>query len=223
MVSRPPWIVALAVAIVVLVVTGGAVALTRDDGDDTGAAAPATTTTTQAVAETTSTTTPASTTVPSSSTTLAPGRTTTTTRATTTSTTRTSSSTTTTAAGPVPACVASMFRATVVSDRPSYRNGEVARLTATFENVSGRPCSYASNTVNSQVLDPMGRAYTPVQTLTTQNPDRIPFGAGTSQTFQSSWGVAICASATLCYPGRYTMVIDVVPFGGGRVPVDVTA
>jgi hypothetical protein len=116
-----------------------------------------------------------------------------------------------------------MFRATVATEQASYRNGDTARLTATFQNVSGRPCSYASTTVNSGVLDPMGRGFTPVQTLTTQNPDRVPFAPGTSQTFRSSWVVAICASPTMCYGGRYTMVIDVVPFGGGRVAVDVTA
>jgi uncharacterized protein YfaS (alpha-2-macroglobulin family) len=110
----------------------------------------------------------------------------------------------------------------VASDRPSYRNGDTAHLTATFENVSGRPCSYPGTTATFQVITPNGQALTPLTTVSADNVDKVPFAPGTSQTFRSSWEVSVCSAPATCFPGRYTMVIDVAPFGGGRVSVDVT-
>ena len=127
----------------------------------------------------------------------------------------------TTVPGALPACAPSFFRATVTSDRPSYANGDTVQVTARFENMSGRACSYETTSASSQVLSPSGEPLTPVRTLTGQNPERVPFEPGTSQSFRSSWDTSICASGGACFPGRYTMVMDLTPFGGGRVSFDV--
>jgi len=222
--ARSPWVPILAVAVVALLAVG-VVALARgvDDDQDT-ATPPGSTTTTAGQGDTPSTTAPGPTTVvPGSTTTPPPGRTTSSSAGpATTASSRPSTTVTTKAPGVVPACTAASFRSTVASDRAAYRNGDTARLTATFENISGRPCSYPGTTATFQVIAPSGQALTPLTTLTADNVDKVPFEPGTSQTFRSSWEVSVCSAPTTCFPGRYTMVIDVTPFGGGRVPVDVT-
>lgn len=225
---RPPVVVALAVAAVALL-AAAVVVLARGVGDKEASApttgestAPTTTTSVEQGPPTTAA--PASTTaVPAVTTTLGSGRATTSTSAGRGSTTTTPSAPATTGApAALPACAAAFFRSTVASDRTTYRNGDTAQLTATFENVSGRPCSYAGTTATFQVIAPSGQALTPLTTLSSDNVDKVPFGPGTSQTFRSSWEVSVCSVPTTCFPGRYTMVIDVAPFGGGRVSVDVT-
>ena len=224
--ARSPWILALAVA-VVAVLAVGVVALARGVDDDRGdTATPESTTTTVAPEGSPSTTAPSSTTVaPGSTTALPTSRATTSTSAvrgpTTTASPKPSAPVTTSAPLALPACAAAAFRSTVSSDRASYHNGDTAHLTATFENISGRPCAYAGTTATFQVFAPSGQALTPLTTMSADNVDKVPFAPGASQTFRSSWEVSVCSAPTTCFPGRYTMVIDVAPFGGGRVPVDV--
>jgi hypothetical protein len=226
--ARPPLVVALAVAVVALLAVG-VVAVARGVGDDEATApAPASTTTTAVDEGPTTTETRGSTTVgPEATTTRPSGRATTSTSGgrgatTTTASTQPAAPVTTSPPGVVPACAAGLIRSTVASDRPSYRNGDTAHLTATFENVSGRPCSYPGTTATFQVITPNGQALTPLTTVSADNVDKVPFAPGTSQTFRSSWEVSVCSAPATCFPGRYTMVIDVAPFGGGRVSVDVT-
>ena len=220
--ATPAWLVALAVALVALV-AATALALTQtDDRDDEegDVAQPATTTVPGA-------TTAAPAAPAQSATTSSTVRAPVTTRPVSPASPASPAGTAGTAAatgpaGAVPACTASFFRPTITSDRPSYRNGETVQVSARFENVSGRACSYSSTNASSQVLGPSGEPLTPVRTLPGSNPQGIAFEPGTSQTFQSSWDTAICSSPSACFPGRYTMVMDVTPFGGGRVSFDVT-
>jgi hypothetical protein len=220
------------VAAVVILVAGVAVAVNRaGDGED--AAEPAATTTTvtpgpatTAPAATAPVTTNAGPTPPTQVATTAATARTTTTRAGSTASTTTSRATTSTAPGTtlaLPVCTPALFRSTVTSDHPAYRNGETVHVSARFENISGRACSYTSTQATSQVLTPAGAPLSPVQTLTGANDQNVPFAPGASQTFGSSWDVTVCAPQGTCLPGRYTMVIDVSPFGGGRVSFDVTA
>ena len=218
----PVWLAGAAVALVALI--AAAVALSAGDGDD--AAGPATPITAPAPAAaepapaTTVTTGPA----PQASTT-APSRVPTTVRTpapTLAPLPPAGTAPAGTASGSTPACTPSMFRPTITRNRPTYRNGETVQVSARFENISGRPCSYPATTATSQVLTPSGEPLGPARTLTNENAARVPFEPGTSQTFQSFWDVAICSSGSTCFPGRYTIAVDVAPFGGGRVSFDVT-
>lgn len=114
-----------------------------------------------------------------------------------------------------------MFRATVSTDRSSYRTGDTVQASARFENVSGRACTYTGASASSQVLDPSGQPVTPPRTLTAGNPEMFPFEPGTPQTFQASWPVLGCGAASTCFPGRYTIVFEVTPFGTGQATFDV--
>ena len=217
---RPAWMVALVVAILGLL-AASTFALAREDGDEDGVAVPA------------STTVPVSTTIAptSAATAVAPQRSTavppstapapTTTRPASPATTARGSPPTSATAGGTPVCNPSFFRATVTSERPRYNNGDTVQVSARFENISGRPCSYTQTCASSQLLNPFGEALGPIRTLVGDNVDNIPFEPGTSQTFRAAWEVNTCASPTTCYPGRYTITMNVVPFGGGQASFDV--
>ena len=220
---RPAWVAGLVAAILCLL-AASAFALVREDGDDDRVALSATTT----VPVTTTAPGPAPTTAAAQGTTAVPPSTApapTTTRpapATTTATTARGTPTTGAPTGVIAACNPSLFRATITSDKPNYNNGDTVTVSARFENTSGRPCSYTQTGASSQLLNPFGEAMGPIRTLVGDNVDNVPFEPGTSQTFRSAWEVNTCAGPTTCYPGRYTITINVVPFGGGRVSFDVT-
>lgn len=221
---RPAVVGALVVAIVGLL-AAGALALTQveDDAEDRERVALTATTTT--VVPTTAATAPPAT---SASPTTPPA--TTSPPATATTTTRPASGPTTTVAGPattspsggIPVCTPAFFRATITSDRPNYNNGDTVTVSARFDNTSGRPCSYTQTGASSQLVNPFGDAMGPVRTLVGDNVDNVPFQPGASQTFRSMWEVNTCVNQTTCYPGRYTITMNVVPFGGGQVSFDVT-
>ncbi|HEX2048910.1 MAG TPA: serine/threonine-protein kinase [Acidimicrobiales bacterium] len=219
--ARPALLGALVVAIVALL-AAGALAVTRVGDDDDREQVALTATTTTVVPTTAATAPPAPpvpTTTPPSTGTPAP---TATTRPASAPTTTASPPATTSPAGGIPACNPSFFRATVTSDRPRYDNGDTVTVSARFENVSGRPCSYSQTGTSSQLLNPFGDPMGPIRTLVGDNVDNVPFEPGTSQTFRSSWEVNTCVSQTTCYPGRYTITVNVVPFGGGQASFDVT-
>jgi hypothetical protein len=213
--------VLLVVAVVVVVSRRGESGGTAQVGGTTLPAATAPSTT--VAAPTPPTRLAPSTTTPRPTTTAAGARATTTTAPRATTTGPQTAPPTTASGGALPACTATFFRSSVTSDRATYRNGETVQVSARFENVSGRACTYSSTNATSQVLKPDGTPFTPARTLESANDQNVPFEPGTSQTFGSSWEIAVCAPEGTCSPGRYAMVVDVAPFGGGRVSFDVTA
>ena len=219
-----PGMLALLFVTILALLTAASVALVRldsdgdEDVDQVGASAPPTTAIVPTITATVPPVTEPATTTPRTS---APATTPTTRSGPAPSTTAATSPTTAPGSG-IPACTPSFFRSTVTSDRPTYNNGDTVVVNARFENVSGRACSYTQTGTSSQLFNPFGDPMGPIRTLVGDNVDNVPFEPGTSQAFRAMWEVNTCVNPTTCYPGRYTITINVVPFGGGQASFEVT-
>lgn len=123
---------------------------------------------------------------------------------------------------PGPACVSTMFDTRLTLDRPTYRPGETVRGTATFTNVSGNTCYWASTTGAVEVLDGGGRATAPKAIVIRDGFHWIPFTPGEVFALNPTWDQQACPPDGLpmpcaqAPPGGYTMVVTEQPYGVAR-------
>ncbi|MFP5316860.1 MAG: hypothetical protein ACLGI2_01055 [Acidimicrobiia bacterium] len=146
--------------------------------------------------------------------------------------------TTTTSAGadeaaadgpPGPACNSTMFDTRLSLDRTTFRPGETVRGTATFTNVSGNTCYWASTTGKVEVLDSSGRSVGPLPAVIRDGFHWVPFTPGEVFTQHPSWNQEACPPGGLpmpcgqAPPGTYTMVVTEEPYGVARATFGLVA
>ena len=130
---------------------------------------------------------------------------------------------------PGPACDATMFEARLVLDATSHRPGQTVRGTATFTNVSGATCYWASSTGSVDIHDAAGRSVTYPAAVIRDGFRWIPFAAGEEFTLTPTWDQQACPPGPLpmpcsqAPPGAYTMVVTEQPYGAARAPFTLVA
>ena len=130
---------------------------------------------------------------------------------------------------PGPACTATMFDTRLTLERATYRPGETVRGTATFTNVSGNTCWWASSTGKTEVLDPTGRSVNVAAVLIRDGFHWIPFTPGEVFTTTPTWDQQACPPDGLpmpcgqAPPGTYTMVVTEQPYGVARATFQLVA
>ncbi|MDQ6727619.1 MAG: hypothetical protein M3066_15830 [Actinomycetota bacterium] len=128
-------------------------------------------------------------------------------------TTRPPASTTTTTAVPPP-CSGAQLSVDVVTDKATYRPGELVSALATLRNRSGAPCVANGYSGSSRFSGPAGQ---PVGDTGMLIGEGGPFGlttigAGGTMTQKATFDQRICAggaySCTQAPPGVYTITVD---------------
>jgi len=130
---------------------------------------------------------------------------------------------------PWPACTATMFDTRLTLERTTYRPGETVRGTATFTNVSGNTCWWASSTGKTEILDAGGRPVTSAPVVIRDGFHWIPFTPGEVFSQTPTWDQQACPPDGLPMPcgqapaGSYTMVVTEQPYGVARAPFRLVA
>ncbi len=128
-------------------------------------------------------------------------------------TTRPTPSTTTTTAVPTP-CSAAQLTVDVVTDKPTYRPGELVRTLATLRNRSGAPCAANGYSGSTRFSGPAGQSVGNTGMLLGEGG---PFGltiipAGGTMTQDATFDQKICAdgayNCTQAPPGMYTITVS---------------
>ena len=123
---------------------------------------------------------------------------------------------------PGPACLPSMFDARLTLDRTTYRPGQTVQGTATFTNVSGRTCYWASTAAMVDVVGADGRSVTRAVATIADGLRWAPFEPAEVHTTTATWDQQACppgSSPGPCAqagPGQYTLVVTEQPFGVAR-------
>lgn len=123
---------------------------------------------------------------------------------------------------PGPACLPSMFDARLTLDRTTYRPGQTVQGTATFTNVSGRTCYWASTAAMVDVVGADGRSVTRAEATIADGLRWAPFEPAEVHTTTATWDQQACppgSSPGPCAqagPGQYTLVVTEQPFGVAR-------